>query len=225
LPQIPSYKEERDHFQAEMAKQVPAHLIEENRQAAARLATQEFALRAPHLGHLAPPFSLINQRGAITTLDQLRAAGPVVLIFYRGEWCPYCNLQLRAFQAALPELTGHGARLAAISPQRPDNSLSIAEKHGLEFDVLSDIEGDTIAAYGLRYEVEGSLRGLLAASGVDVGAANASGRWELPAAATFVVAQDGSVAFGEINGDWTERTEPARVIEVLDRLGDSEAAA
>jgi len=105
------------------------------------------------VGDQAPEFALPDQLGRVVSLGEQLAHGPVVLVFYRGDWCPYCNLNLRALQAELPAINARGAKLVAVSPQTPSNALTLAEKHGLEFPVLSDASQATIAAYGLRYLV------------------------------------------------------------------------
>jgi peroxiredoxin len=145
----------------------------------------------------------------------------VVLTFYRGAWCPYCNLQLRTFQAHLGELTARRAQLVAISPQTPDHSLSMAEKNDLRFLVLSDVGARVIDRYGLRYEVDAETRALLEAVGNDVGAYNGPGGWVLPATATFVIGTDGRVSYARVTGNWTERAEPVEVLAVLDELEGS----
>ena len=99
------------------------------------------------VGEQASLFSLPDATGQMVELAARLEQGPVVLSFYRGEWCPFCNLELRALQAALPRLRARGASLIAISPQSPDHSLSITEKAGLTFDVLSDARQQVIRAY------------------------------------------------------------------------------
>ena len=114
-----SYVEQRDQMQAQMASQAPSELLEGFAAAAERLGRVDFAARAPKVGEHAPEFALADQRGEQVSLAELLHDGPVVLIFYRGEWCPYCNLQLRTFQAHLDQLAERGAQLVAISPQTP----------------------------------------------------------------------------------------------------------
>ena len=153
-----------------------------------------------------------------TALSDLLREGPLVLIFYRGEWCPYCNLQLRTFQAQLKRLAEHGAQLVAISPQTPDHSLSMAEKNELGFRLLSDVGANAIGEYGLRFEVDEQLRALTESVGNDIGAHNGPAGWTLPAASTFVIDRDGVVRYAHVRGDWRERAEPADVLAALDGL-------
>jgi peroxiredoxin len=204
-----------------MSEHAPAELLNGFAEAAERLAAIDFSARAPRVGDQAPDFELPDQNGQDVRLSELLQRGPVVVIFYRGEWCPYCNLQLRVFQARLDELTGRGAQLVAISPQTPDHSLSMAEKNDLRFLVLSDVGARVIERYGLRYDVDASTRELLETVGNDVGAHNGPGGWVLPATGTFLIGTDGRVSYARVTGNWTERAEPSEVLTVLDELEGS----
>jgi peroxiredoxin len=218
MAHLPSYSEQRDEMNTQIAAQVPADLLSGVAAAAERLDAVDFGARAPSVGDRAPGFALPDQRGEEVHLSALLRDGPVVLIFYRGEWCPYCNLQLRSFQAQLEQIGGLGAQLVAISPQTPDHSLSVAEKNSLGFLVLSDVGATIIERYGLRYEVDDETRALLESVGNDVGAHNGPGGWILPAAATFVIGSDGDLRYANVRGNWTERAEPADVLAVLNEL-------
>jgi peroxiredoxin len=198
-----------------MATQAPAELLDGLSAAARRLDAVDFASRAPKVGDQAPDFVLPDQDGEELRLSTLLRAGPVVMIFYRGEWCPYCNLQLCSFQAHLEQLADHRATLVAISPQIPDQSLAIAHKNQLDFPVLSDVGARVIDRYGLRYEVDAETRKLLEAVGSELVAYNGERGWVLPAVATFVVASGGDVRYANVRGDWRERAEPADVLAVL----------
>jgi peroxiredoxin len=210
-----SYVSQRDQMNARMATEAPSAVLTGFAAAAARLDEVDFAVHAPQVGDQAPDFALPDQRGEEVYLSALLRAGRVVLIFYRGEWCPYCNLQLRTFQAHLDEIAALGAQLVAVSPETPDHSLSMAEKNQLGFPVLSDVGAAVIDRYGLKYEVDAESRALFEAVGNDVGAHNGPGGWVLPAAATFVIGVDGAVRYANVRGNWTERAEPAEVMAVL----------
>jgi peroxiredoxin len=121
------------------------------RRITAAIGEVETSAAAPGLsvGEEAPDFTLPDAQGRAVSLRERLSNGPVVLVFYRGEWCPYCNTYLRALQAKLPEIASRGASLIAISPQSPDHSLSITEKAELAFDVLSDVDQQVIRAYQL----------------------------------------------------------------------------
>ncbi|MBV9940489.1 MAG: AhpC/TSA family protein [Solirubrobacterales bacterium] len=213
-----TYAEHRDYLNQTIATQAPPELLDGLSRAASRLDAVDFAARAPHVGEPAPDFSLPDHKGDDVRLSKLLLSGPVVLIFYRGAWCPYCNLQLRTFQASLSRFEERGARLVAISPQTPDRSLSMAEKNELGFPVLSDRGAVVIDRYGLAYAVDDQTRSLLEAAGNDVGAHNGQTGWALPAAATFVIDAAGLVRYAHVRGAWTERAEPEEVLAVLGEL-------
>ena len=215
----PTYVSQRDQLNAQLAADAPGAVLSGFAAAADRLDELDFAARAPRVGDQAPDFVLPDQRGEEVYLSALLRRGPVVLIFYRGEWCPFCNLQLRTFQAHLDQIAALGAQLAAVSPQMPDHSLSTAEKNDLRFPVLSDVGATVIDRYGLRYEIDPETHALFEAVGNDVGAHNGPGGWVLPAAATFVIDVDGAVRYANVRGNWTERAEPAEVLAVLRDIG------
>jgi peroxiredoxin len=167
------------------------------------------------VGEAAPDFELPDARGGSLTLAGLRGEGPVVLVFYRGAWCPYCNLQLRAFQAALADIHAAGASLVAISPQTPDNSLTLAERVELAFPVLSDVGNDVARSYGLVFALDAADRELHAGVGVDLAAFNGDDSWELPAPAVFIVDEDGTIRYASVAGDFRWRVGPDEVLAAL----------
>ena len=138
----------------------------------------------------------------------------MVLTFYRGEWCPYCNLQLRAYQAILPQVQELGASLVAVLPQIPDHSLSTAEKKDLRFPVLSDSGNVVARRYGLVFAVSERLR----QAGAHLPTYNGDASWELPMPGTFVIAPDGVVRLAFVDADWTKRLEPMEILETLHQL-------
>jgi peroxiredoxin len=168
------------------------------------------------VGDTAPDFTLTDAVGHHVSLSELLATGPVVVTFYRGEWCPYCNLQLHALQQALPEITAAGATLVAISPQAPDQALTLTEKHDLAFPVLSDLDQSVSDAYKVRFDLTGELEDLqVNVFQNDPAEQNADGRRSLPVPATFVVDRDGTVRFASVNADWRVRVEPAEILAAL----------
>jgi peroxiredoxin len=170
---------------------------------------------AKAVGDAAPDFELPDARGGSVTLGRLRRDGPVVLVFYRGAWCPYCNLQLRALQAALEDIHAGGATLVAISPQTPDKSLTLAEQAELAFPVLSDIGNAVARSYGLVFALGADDRELHRGIGIDLTAFNGDDSWELPAPAVFVVDPDGTIRFASVAGDYRWRVGPDEVLAAL----------
>lgn len=177
----------------------------------------------PGMGDPVPEFTLPDAWGQPVSLLEHLAGGPVVLTFYRGAWCPYCNIQLAAYQRMLPEIVAAGGRLIAISPQKPDGSLTITEKHALTFDVLSDA-GNTVARhFGLVYTLQPDFRAALASFGIDFNAINGDDSGELPITATFVIGRDGRVILTYAETDFRKRLNPKIIIEALESANSSAA--
>ena len=169
-------------------------------------------------GDMAPDFELPDATGKQVRLSELLKQGPVVINFYRGEWCPYCNLELRAFQTLLPEFKQAGATLVAISPELPDHSLSVTEKHNLEFPVLSDVGNQVSRQYGLVFTLDESLRPIYKNFGIDVAASNGDDSYELPLPATYVIDQSSRIRYAFAEADYTQRAEPQDVLAVVNKL-------
>ena len=173
------------------------------------------------VGDPAPDFALPDAMGREVRLSELLERGPVVLTFYRGAWCPYCNTQLRDYQDALADVERAGATLVAVSPQTPDGSVTTAERNGLAFPVLSDVGNRVSRAYGLVYEVDAATRERYQAVGVDLAEANGTGggaAWELPVPATYVIGTDGTVRAAFVEADYTQRASARQVLDALRRV-------
>jgi peroxiredoxin len=179
------------------------------------LVAQRLTDSMPSVGASVPLFTLPNATGEEVSLERLLTEGPVVLSFYRGVWCPYCNLEQRALQQHLPEITGLGASLAAISLQVPDDSLTTAQRNGLEFEVLSDVGGVVSKSYGLVFTLPRELRELYEKLGHPLPAFNGTDDWALPIPATFVVDRGGVVRFRFADPDYTRRAAPADILATL----------
>lgn len=171
------------------------------------------------VGERAPDFELPDARGETVSLSGLLEAGPVIVMFYRGSWCPYCNLQLRAMQERLADIHALGAQLVAISPQVPDESLSQVERDALEFVVLSDQDAEVAARYGVAWKIPDviveHMRNDRKMDLADVNNGNGS---VLPIPATFVVGTDGGVAWRHADVDYRTRPEPSEVLAALQVL-------
>jgi peroxiredoxin len=171
------------------------------------------------VGDTAPNFTLPDAQGEPITLADLLVQGPVVATFYRGEWCPYCNIQLRGLQAALPRLRELDASLVAISPQSADHSLTLAEKNELTYRVLSDLDQEVIRAYRVQFTLAGDLEDLqVNVFQNDPATQNADRTRSLPVPATFVIDRDGIVRAAFVSADWRYRPEPADIIAALEAL-------
>lgn len=217
-------QEELDARRAQFVQTAGPEKIAAYQRGVDELVAANLAAQAVGRGDAAPDIALPNARGETVTLANLLAEGPVVLTFYRGGWCPYCNMQLRAYQRALPELRALGASLVAVSPEAPDRSLSTAEKNALEFEVLSDVKGEAGRAYRLFFDLSEELKTLYAAGGNDLAKVNADGEWHLPMPATYVIGADGRVALASVDPEYRNRLEPAEILGSLRALAGKMAA-
>jgi len=213
-----SLKAELDAFRCGFMGQLPP----ETRDAMVR-ADMEFAVsgrvqRALKAGDRAPDLRLPDTRGGYVRLKNLLAAGPVILSFYRGGWCPYCNLELRALQNVLTEITRLGATLIAVSPQTPDESLSTQEKNALAFPVLSDAGSETSKSFGIAYDLAEELRPIYTRFGHALPDKNGDDSWVLPIPATYVIDTDGTIALAFVDVDYRNRLEPAEILTALQSL-------
>ncbi|MFZ4573663.1 MAG: YHS domain-containing (seleno)protein [Phycisphaerales bacterium] len=168
------------------------------------------------VGAVAPDFMVTDAKGRSLHLADMLKTGPVVLTWYRGGWCPYCNLQLKAMEEVLPEITHAGGTLIAMSPEKPDGTMSTAEKDALTFSVVSDTGLKVAHQYGLAYTLPSSLQEMFKGR-LDLPAINGEPSWELPLAATYVVGMDGKVAYAFVDADYTKRAEPAAVLAAVKR--------
>ena len=170
------------------------------------------------VGDRAPEIVLENAKGATVDLASLREKGPVIVTFYRGGWCPYCNLELKAYQDILPEIVAAGASLVAISPEQPDDTLSMMEKNALTFEVLSDVGQKVGRAFGLVYEFTEELKSAYCGFNLDIPARNGTpDEWALPVSATYVIDRDGSIIYGYTDVDYRDRADPRDVLQILTR--------
>jgi|TARA_B110000263_G_C15155784_1_gene440040 peroxiredoxin len=163
-------------------------------------------------------FELPNQLGQTISLDELQGDSNIVISFYRGGWCPYCNIELCVLQQALPEFKSHGARLIAISPQLPDESMSTAEKNELSFPVLSDAGNKVAREFGLVFTLSEQLRPLYESFNIDLPATNGDKSFELPIPATFIIDSDGVVKGAFVNADYKQRMDLSDIINVLKEI-------
>jgi peroxiredoxin len=147
-----------------------------------------------------------------------------VISFYRGVWCPYCNLELQALQEALPDITARGASLIAISPQTAPNSRKSQRDNKLDFPILSDVRSEVAHAFGIRFALPPDLVAVYAGFGNDLTKVNDDPAWVLPMPARYVISTDGIIAYSEVNPDYTLRPDPSELLPVLDRLKASKAA-
>jgi peroxiredoxin len=202
-------------YKAGFISRAPAERLAMMESATSDLKATGIETSALQVGDQAPDITLTDAKGQLIRLTDLWKDGLTVLIFYRGGWCPYCNLELRAWQQQLGALAKLGGRLVAISPQTPDNSLSTAEKNELLFPVLSDSELKATNGFGIGFEMPQPLIDLYSKVGNDLPVLNGNGRWVLPLPATYVIGRDGIICFAHIESDYRLRAEPADVLSAI----------
>lgn len=211
-------QQQLDAFRAQAQGVLSDEIREQLMRPIQRLIASSAASQALQEGEQAPDFTLPDARGRSVTLSHLLKQGPVVIIFYRGAWCPYCNLTVRAYQAALPRLQELGTSLIAISPQTPDQSLSMAERNELAFAVLSDAGNQVARQFGLVFTVDEAVRAVYQQVGADLPAYNGNERWELPIPGTFLLDQAGMVRLAFVDPNFTHRLDPSLVTAQIEKL-------
>jgi peroxiredoxin len=215
-----SIQEQSEAFQAAAGGQMPADI-------AAVFAREQEGYRAAGVpagtvavGDTLESFTLLDARSRPVSVGELWSQGPAVIVFYRGGWCPYCNIALRTYQRDLvPELDAFGARLVAISPQSPDQSLSTQEKAELSFTVLSDPGSAAARQLGIAFEPAEEVLVTQRKLGLDLTQVNAEGSAELPMPTVLLVDTAGTVRFADVHADYTTRTEVPAILEALRSLG------
>ena len=193
----------------------PADIHPVMERATAELIASGAANKALRVGDKAPLFTLKDPDGHPVSSAELLAKGPLVLTFYRGVWCPYCNLELQALQAFLPTLQEAGASLVAISPQIAANSRKSMRTNGLQFPILSDRHNDVADAFGLRFALPDYLIELYKNLRNDLPTFNDDPSWTLPMPARYVIGQDGVIRYAEVNPDYTQRPEPEAMLDAI----------
>lgn len=199
------------------ATRMPPQRVHTLERAISELRAAQAGRRAPQRGQRAPDFELPDAQGRRLRLRDALADGAVVLVFYRGGWCPYCNLTLRAWAQALPALREAGASLIAVSPESPTQVSNTVQKNLLDFALLSDAGNRVAAAYGLVHELDTELEAQYRAGGVDLRRINDDSIARLPLPATFVIEPLGSVVLAQVECDYRQRLEPAAALAALPR--------
>lgn len=182
------------------------------------ILSSDFGDKALSEGDKAEDFSLPNAKGEATQLTKLLEQGPIVLNFYRGGWCPFCNLEFKSLHDILPQIKELGANLIGISPELPDNSLDTIDKHQLQFEVLTDVGNIIARQYGIIMDVPEFMRPVYLEWGIDLPKTNGDDTWELPIPATYIIGSDGNIISSYINKNYTERMEPSDIIKTLETL-------
>jgi peroxiredoxin len=208
-------RQEIDAFSAEAKTQIPPEFLQEVQTSIDRVRGSGVLEAALGVGDYAPDFMLQNASGKPVSLADLLKRGPLIISFYRGTWCPYCNLELKAYQRILKEIRSAGGDFIAISPQTPDNSLSTAQRNALEFEVLSDIGNKIAVEFGIAYATPEIVKRIAASFGADIKGINGGADDRLPISAIYVVNRDRRIMVAEVEPDFRIRLEPEVALAMI----------
>lgn len=180
----------------------------------AAVEANKIASQALQVGETALNFTLPNASGKTITLYEQLEKGPVILMWYRGGWCPYCNITLHYMQEALPDFQKYGANLVAISPEVPDSSITTMEKHELQFEVLSDTNNRVAHQYKIVFKLTEEVAKIYE-DNFGLSDYNGNTDAELPLAATYIIGQDKIIKYAFLDPDYRNRAEPGDLIAFL----------
>jgi peroxiredoxin len=210
-----SLSEQLETMSAVAGKRIPADALAVMQKAAADLDAQGVGNKALNVGDRFPDAGLVDANGVTVALEQLLKKGPAVINFYRGGWCPYCNLELKAYQDHLDTIRSLGAELIAVSPETPDRAEATAAKNEISYPVLTDPQNGLAEALGIVFDLPPALEKLYETFGNNLPEAHGENGWRLPIPATYVVASNGTIIFAHVARDYRTRAEPAAALEAL----------
>ncbi|GAA4115296.1 peroxiredoxin-like family protein [Aquimarina addita] len=193
----------------------PENIREVMNKAIQELADSQLIPKALKTGDTIPKIILPNASNKLVSVQELLLDNKVILSFYRGGWCPYCNLELRALQNSQEKFKKLGAILVAISPETPDNSLSTLEKNNLSFEILSDVDNVISSAFNLTFTLPKDLVEIYNNFGINLEQSNGNKKNQLPIAATYIIDQNGTIIYDFIKEDYKERADPDKIIKNL----------
>lgn len=173
----------------------------------------------PVVGEKAPGGELLNATSEPVQIESLYGKGPVVIIFYRGSWCPYCTRSLRDYDAHMDEFKAMNATIVAISPEKPGYASQMTNTNELDYTAYADAKGDVCRNFNLTYNLDEATRGKLKSFRIDLADRNADAQWSLPHPATIVIDKQGVVRNVWVNEDYTKRADPKDVLEAVKALG------
>jgi len=204
-----------EELTAKLRSLVPAERLVTIDQTVEQLTKSELSSRALSADDRAPEFELPDGDGMLWRSQDLLRGGPLVVIFYRGRWCAYCNTQLTALQEIHSQISHAGASLVAISPQTPKHSYMTRDMHKLRFPVLSDAGNQIARKFGLVYRVPAELQSMYESIMTRLPGYNGDQSWELPLPATYIIQPEGAISFARVDVDWRERPEPEEILHFL----------
>ena len=213
-----SLKQNIQNFQDEFIPTIPEATLNQLMSELHSLIDTGIAEKSIQQGQSFPDFDLPDANSSSRKLSHFLISGPLVISFYRGAWCPYCNLEINALQQRLPEIAALGAQLVAISPQKPEKLHEQVVTSDLGFEVLSDLDNQLAKQCGLVFTLPESLRPIYSAWQIDIPDHNGNDHFELPIPATYIINTDGKIHYRFADMDYTKRLEPDLIIEQLKSL-------
>jgi peroxiredoxin len=213
-----SLKEQLDELTAKLRGLVPAERLAAIDRAIQELQGSRIAEQALKSGAKAPGFALPDGDGMIWESEVLLRGGPLVIVFYRGRWCAYCNAQLAAMQQVHQQIALAGASLVAISPQTQKHSYMTRDMHALRFPVLSDSGNQVARQFGLVYRLSPEMQAMYESIMTKLPGYNGDQSWELPMTATYIVRPNALISYARVDSDWRSRSEPADLLSCLSDL-------
>ena len=207
-----------EEMQKKMLADIPEDVLETITAANKKIIGNRLEKDALRVGQNMPVFQLNNHLNRPVPSYELLGKGPLIISFYRGGWCPYCNLELNALQKYQDRFKSLGAQLIAITPELPDGTLNSIEKHEITFEVLSDVDNEVAKKFGLVFKLPEELKDIYRSFGFDLEKSNGNDTWELPIPATYIVSPDGIIEYAFVNADYTKRLEPDTILAQLERM-------
>ncbi len=211
-------KEQIEEMQKKMLADIPEDVLETITAANKKIIGNRLEKGALRVGQEMPVFQLNNHLNRPVPSYELLGKGPLIISFYRGSWCPYCNVELAALQKYNADFAALGAQLIAITPELPDGTLSSIEKHEITFEVLSDVDNEVAKKFGLVFRLPEELKEVYRSFGFDPEKSNGNDKWELPMPATYIVSPDGIIEYAFVNADHTKRLEPDTILNRLEKM-------
>ena len=218
--ELPSYRQSVEQYMEKSKNEKSPFSVSD--MAVMEKAGKDLASNMPapgiKVGEKAPEFVLNNAFGKPVSLKAKLTEGPVVLVFYRGAWCPFCNMHLHVLQESMPEMEKLGAQLITVTPQMPDKSIEQFRENGYPFEVLSDLDSKVMKDYKLYFELPADLVDVYKKHGLDIETFNGEGRNVLPVPGSFVIDTNGIVRAMYADTDYKKRMEPSAILEALESL-------
>jgi peroxiredoxin len=210
-----SLQEQLEELTAKLRSLVPSDRLATIDRAAEELQASGLAAHVLQAGDPAPAFELPDGEGNLWRSEDLLRYGALVMVFYRGRWCAYCNAQLAALQQVHKSVASAGASLVAVSPQTQKHSYMTRDMHHLRFPVLSDAGNKVARQFGLVYRLSAEMQAMYESIFTKLPGYNGDQSWELPLAATYIIRPDETIAYARVDADWRQRAEPEEILSFL----------